>query len=149
MRIRYAVLAAGLVLLGGCGHRDAAEPAAAGTRVALRVDARLTPGLHGVTFFEGALPEIRLLRDGQSVSPVHDHRFTSVFRGLRPGRYLMVAVLRPCDGNCGVLDGPTGRCARTITVPEVGAATVTWRVGSPCRIAPVSSSRGVADSMTR
>jgi hypothetical protein len=149
MRSTYAALAAGLMLLGGCGHRDAAEPTAAGARHTLRVEARLAPGPAGVTFFAGALPEIRLVRDGRSASPVHDHRFTTVFRGLRPGRYLMVAVLRPCDGNCGLLDGPIGRCARTITVPDVGSATVTWLVGSPCRIAPVSSSRGVADTMAR
>jgi hypothetical protein len=57
-------------------------------------------------------------------------------RTLQPGRYVVSSYVRPCGGNCGVLDPPTDRCA-TEVVLEPGVrvdATVVSMPTRPCRI---------------
>ena len=67
------------------------------------------------------MPEIRLVaEDGTTIEPVRDHVDAPVFEHLVAGRYVLRAVLRPCDGNCGYLDGPTARAARSSTCPPTG-----------------------------
>jgi hypothetical protein len=55
---------------------------------------------------------------------------------LAPGRYTIKSWLRPCDGNCGTLDGSTDRCQLAVSL---GAARPTDYIvlltpGRGCRI---------------
>ena len=51
-------------------------------------------------------------------------------RRLSPGRYRVISYQRPCDGNCGLLDPPTDRCARRGADP-LGRAHRGGRQGAP------------------
>jgi hypothetical protein len=138
MRRTYVVgvaAAIGLLTLTGCGQADA-EGGPGGHGPAdhtLTVMTTIKPGDKGAMFTEGASPEIRLVApDGSHINPVRDHVDKPVFENLAAGRYLLTAVLRPCDGNCGYLDGPTSPCRTFIDVPADTTALVTWRVGENC-----------------
>jgi hypothetical protein len=144
MTPRYAgPLALLALLLSACGQgsgshprADAGQPAAdpAGS-ITLTVHSSVRPGKHGEMFVEGAVPELRLTApDGTELTPAQDHRDDAVFAGLDPGRYRLHAALRPCDGNCGYLDGPTAPCAATVHVMADREVSVRWRVGQPCRV---------------
>lgn len=138
MTIRYAVLgaAAGLTLLTGCGSTASGPDAPSDTvGVTVTVHTHLAPGKNGEMFTEGAVPEIRLVdADGHATSPVRDHEDVAVFRGVPAGHYRLEAALRPCDGNCGQLDGPTARCTRSVRVSHDDTFVVRWRVGEACRV---------------
>lgn len=47
-----------------------------------------------------------------------------VRRRLPAGRYRLTSFERPCDGNCSVLDPPTDRCSRRITIIAHGRTGV-------------------------
>ncbi len=49
-------------------------------------------------------------------------------RRLPPGRYRVISYQRPCDGNCGLLDPPTDRCARPVQILSGGLTEVAVRV---------------------
>jgi hypothetical protein len=99
----------------------------------LSVTTKISPGRHGELFTEGAVPEIRLVsRSGTSISPVRDHVASPVFKHLEAGRYVLKAVLRPCDGSCDYLDAPVSPCRTVVHVPADRTARVTWRVGEDC-----------------
>jgi D-alanyl-D-alanine dipeptidase len=49
-------------------------------------------------------------------------------RRLASGRYRVVSYQRPCDGNCGLLDPPTDRCARRVRIRSAGLTEVSVRV---------------------
>jgi hypothetical protein len=139
MTPRYVALVAAGVLLAGCGSRAGSPETGPYSPVAttntLTVRTQIAPGQHGMMFIEGAVPEIRLIgADGTAVSPERDHRATALFSGLAPGTYRLHAALRPCDGNCGYLDGPTAPCAGVVRVPVDGVVDVTWRVGRSCHV---------------
>ena len=138
MTPRYVALVTAGLLLSSCGGRltgPATGPYSPGVTSTMTVQSTITAGPHGPRFTEGAVPEIRLVAaDGTTVSPAHDHRATAVFGSLAPGRYRLEATLRPCDGNCGYLDGPTASCAATVRVPGKGTISVTWRDGRGCRV---------------
>jgi hypothetical protein len=86
-------------------------------------------------FAEGSVPEIRLTAaDGTVIEPAEDHVTDPEFTGLDPGSYRLAAALRPCDANCGYLDGPTTPCAATVRVAADQQVTVRWRVGQRCRV---------------
>jgi hypothetical protein len=55
---------------------------------------------------------------------------------LKPGTYRVIRFIRPCDGNCGVLDHKTERCAATVEVTADGEthATVRTRMFHRCEI---------------
>ena len=57
-------------------------------------------------------------------------------RFLKPGRYRIVSYQRPCDGNCGYLDGPTERCDATVHLRDNQPRGVTLAVtpGTGCRV---------------
>jgi hypothetical protein len=134
------VLAAAAALaVSGCGagrstHGAPGAGPSQGHTFTVRTDIR--PGAHGLMFVEGAVPEIRLVSStGATFTPVHDHTKTAVFRDLPADRYRLTGALRPCDGNCGYLDPPTGTCSTVIRVPADSTATVSWRIGEHCRTA--------------
>ena len=59
-----------------------------------------------------------------------------VRRRLPAGRYRLTSFERPCDGNCSVLDPPTDRCSRRITIIAHGRTGVraVVRPGRGCSI---------------
>lgn len=66
---------------------------------------------------EGAITFIRLKRPSGRV--VLTRRLPASDRlalPLRPGRYRLVSWQRLCDANCGTLDPPSDRCARSLTI---------------------------------
>lgn len=139
MTLRYAgPLAALVLLLTACGEDPApdvgpgVDPAGSLT---VTVHSSIEPGKNGEMFSEGAVPEVRLTApDGTVLSPRKDHADDAVFSGLDAGRYQLQAALRPCDGNCGTLDGPTAACTGEVVVKADRTITVRWRVGERCRV---------------
>lgn len=126
----------GLVAVATAGHelmtQTSAQHGSGGHR--LSVTTKIKPGRHGEVFTEGAVPEIRLVsKTGTTISPARDHVDSPVFKHLEAGRYVLKAVLRPCDGNCGYLDGPVSPCRTVVHVPADATARVTWRIGEDCR----------------
>jgi hypothetical protein len=139
MTHRYAVLTvSALALLAGCGSTTAAEPRTPSPDThgsTLTVQTQINPGKHGSMFIEGALPEIRLVTSGGTeLKPSKDHASPAVFADLPPGDYRLRAVLRPCDGNCGNLDGPLSPCGKAAHVDGDLTFAVTWRVGDDCHV---------------
>jgi D-alanyl-D-alanine dipeptidase len=59
-----------------------------------------------------------------------------VRRRLPAGRYRLTSFERPCSGNCSLLDPPTDRCSRRITIIAHGRTGVraTVRPGRGCRM---------------
>src|SRR5437867_3145659 len=55
---------------------------------------------------------------------------------LPPGAYLIESYVRPCDGNCGLLDPPTERCSTgfQIQTGKAATATITYKAGLGCSI---------------
>jgi hypothetical protein len=45
-------------------------------------------------------------------------------RSLPPGSYVVTRYLRPCDGNCSLLDPPSERCSVRITITGASATQV-------------------------
>jgi hypothetical protein len=68
------------------------------------------------------------------VEPAKDHVAVATFAGIAPGSYRLDAALRPCDGNCGYLDGPTTPCSAQVRVHGDRDVTVSWRVGRRCTV---------------
>ena len=78
---------------------------------------------------EGAITFIRVKRPSGRV--VLTRRLPASDRltlPLRPGRYRLVSWQRLCDGNCGTLDPPSDRCARSLTITAGERLTATIRV---------------------
>lgn len=139
MRLRYAApVAVVLLALTGCTsvQTDGGLRADPDVRHSVLVHTDIRPGPHGELFIEGALPEIRLVdAAGQVHRPVRDHRDVASFPALSPGVYRLRAALRPCDGNCGVLDPPTERCAAQVRVDGREVMKVRWMIGRGCGVA--------------
>ena len=78
---------------------------------------------------EGAITFIRVKRPSGRV--VLTRRLPASDRltlPLRPGRYRLVSWQRLCDGNCGTLDPPSDRCARSLTITAGERLRATIRV---------------------
>jgi hypothetical protein len=140
MTPRYAALAgSALALLAGCGSATSSEPRTASPEIqtsTLTVTTEIRPGHHGAMFTEGAVPEIRVVTgDGTELTPREDHVSPAVFEGLTTGDYRLRAVLRPCDGNCGYLDGPMSPCGASLHVADDLTYAVHWKVGEDCTVA--------------
>lgn len=139
------VLSASLV---GCGtariadraptHSTMSDPAGSpvGADRSLTVTTSLRQAPGGAMYFEGAMAEIRLL-DAQgsllasrTVMPGKPARFGN----LLPGVYRLAPALRPCDGNCGYLDGRTDGCQASFHLVDSMEADVAFRISRPCRV---------------
>ena len=78
---------------------------------------------------EGAITFIRVKRPSGRV--VLTRRLPASDRltlPLRPGRYRLVSWQRLCDANCGTLDPPSDRCARSLTITAGERLRATIRV---------------------
>lgn len=69
----------------------------------------------GPMYFEGAIEFYRLLSEGKKVRD--DSRIPkSASVELDPGSYELVSYVRPCDGNCDLLDPPRDECRATFSI---------------------------------
>src|SRR5262245_21172958 len=70
----------------------------------------------GPMYIEGAIEFYRLLSpEGKKVTD--DSRIPkSASVELDPGRYELVSYVRPCDGNCDLLDPPMDECRATFSI---------------------------------
>lgn len=95
----------------------------------------------GAYYFEGAVGYVTVTNaDGQELyeDKLTNYllpRFTAGFR-LEPGAYVLRSYVRPCAGNCGVLDPPTEMCSAgfSIRASERLDATIRYRPGKGCTI---------------
>ena len=116
-----ATLLIALALLGAaCG--SSAAPGTDGT-VSAPADGRLVvteQGKEPCCYVEGY---IRFLRIESGSGTVFDGRWedgTAFTRTLPAGEYRVTRYLRPCDGNCTLLDPPSERCSIRIPVGGPG-----------------------------
>ena len=117
MRIA-AALASLLMLASACSSPDGSSSG----RAALTV--RLTADLTGGSYIEGFIPYVRVDEGGR---PLFDERMKAAgdlawetSAALQPGRYRVTTYVRPCDGNCGLLDPRADRCSLEIA-PQPGS----------------------------
>jgi hypothetical protein len=141
MRIRHLFVILALVLsVSGCrsnnqtdAEADGGDSAQPGT---LTVDTTYSEGKGGMLYIEGAMTEVVVRDESGAVVGRHVEMPAKpmTFADLTAGSYSVSAALRPCDGNCGYLDGPTDQCETTVTLDGDLHVTVDFVVGSPCEV---------------
>jgi hypothetical protein len=65
-------------------------------------------------YIEGAVPFVRIRGDDQLIVEQR-LEYDPLSFWLLPGTYELGSYVRPCDANCGYLDGPTDECQATFT----------------------------------
>jgi hypothetical protein len=75
-----------------------------------------------------------VVRAGRTRTAAPGRTRTIFHRFLPLARYRITAYQRPCDGNCGYLDGPTERCDTTVELRAGERRRVTLEVtpGAGC-----------------
>lgn len=127
-----------VLLLAACASGTPAGPRADPATADLTVQQAFSPGRNGMLFIEGAQAELLLERDGAAVdTEAAGPEQTVVFRGLPLGSYRLAPALRPCDANCGRLDGRVGECALDLVLDGDRTVTVRYVVGETCSVSPV------------
>jgi hypothetical protein len=94
---------------------------------------RFTQSGRGPAYTEGAVTFFLVLRDNK---PIIDVRLeTSASVALPAGSYALRSYVRPCDGNCALLNAPRDECATTFTL-ETSQILAAERVmeGARCTI---------------
>jgi hypothetical protein len=112
-----AAIVGPLVAFGAVGGRNATPGSASPGRGTLWVLQSLD--LSGPRFIEGATGYLQVRsEDGRLIEEAQGPAGAGVRLRLElpSGTYRVVSYLRPCDGNCGYLDAPTGRCVATVGV---------------------------------
>lgn len=147
-KIRAALLICVVVLgVPGCGNSDIPAPLDARADVTATDAARVSeygsitvtndvrPGRGGALYTEGAVADVILINEGGQHFAPEGEGGRLTFHRLKPGKYTIRPALRPCDGNCGYLDGRVDSCASQI---HMGADNVrlhvVYRVGKACHI---------------
>ena len=137
MTTRGAARALAVLAIVSCGAVGvAAAPGAGGGTGKLRVREHRLPS--DVIYTEGYVSFLRI-REAGSGRAVVKRRFQGRVHArtkLRAGRYRVIRFIRPCDGNCGLLDPRTERCAAAVDVGAGGATRVVirTRTGTGCKI---------------
>ncbi len=67
------------------------------------------------TFIEGFRNYFRLTQGSAVVLEEQANGFNRFFA---PGRYRLTSYIRSCSGTCNVLDAPSTRCSRRVTLPR-------------------------------
>jgi hypothetical protein len=141
---RVLVVALLSLAVAACG--ETAGPSATPDEGALSLRVRQLYDISEGVYVEGAYSYVRVedasgntivekrLGDGRQLDD--DTLVSATTLRLDPGTYRLVAYQRPCEGNCSMLDPPTDRCAREITVGPDGppAVTIDARPAEPCTI---------------
>ena len=131
-----------LILAGAALLAALAVPAARPASVYGTVDIRLNRLPASARYIEGAAWHVRLssntfgavvnLFDAQTLT---ETRLT--LRRVPAGRYRVTSYMRPCDGNCSVLDPPVDRCSGAVRVRagRINRVIVDLRApGKGCRV---------------
>jgi hypothetical protein len=136
MRTLTLAIASGL-LATACGSATPSDPGAAGPPSGSEtLTITTTYDFSDGMYIEGALAQIAVFDDdGQVATKTKWPGKVFTFPHLDPGTYDLKAALRPCDANCGYLDGPTDRCHATLRVDRDLRVRVDFMVGEPCSIA--------------
>ena len=95
-------------------------------------------------YTEGSISYLRVVRldtgivvrKGRAVAAVPGHTRRVFKRFLPAATYRVLAYQRPCDGNCGYLDGPTERCDATVELRDGDRRVITLAVtpGAGCAV---------------
>ena len=137
MTTRRAARALAVLAIVSCGEGVvAAAPGAGGGPGKLHVREHRLPS--DVIYTEGYVSFLRI-REAGSGRAVVKRRFQGRVHArtkLPAGRYRVIRFIRPCDGNCGLLDPRTERCAEGVDVGADGATRVVirTRTGTGCKI---------------
>jgi hypothetical protein len=120
-------------LLGACAkHVPRFGPGGSG-----RVRLLQEEDMQGGVYIEGYVASARVTRpDGTPMFEVTVPYKQPVVRDLPPGSYRLAFSVRPCDANCGNLDGVSERCQSSFRV-EAGQVTSLRALVGPnvgCRI---------------
>jgi hypothetical protein len=94
------------------------------------------------TYIEGAAWHIRVTGNlyGSVVRVYDAETLTENHFSLRrvpPGRYTLTSFMRPCDGNCSLLDPPVDRCSGAVRVRARATTRAVVELRAPgrgCRI---------------
>ncbi len=130
-----AVLATGCAGAEGAANGQPAPGTTSSTVATVTVTTEQRHSPRGPVFTEGALPQVELVdAAGHRYTVDPDSHDTFTFSGLEPGTYRLEGALRPCDGNCGYLDPPTGKCQEMLTVDGDREVHVTFIAKKPCRV---------------
>ena len=141
--MRPLAVIAMLPALSGCASTAPADPgpppAIPGAELMIR-EARAAQPL----YIEGSFGYLRIVRldsgivvrKGRASTADPGHTRTLFRRFLPPASYRVIAYQRPCDGNCGYLDGPTERCDVTVQIRNRRPRRVTLEVtpGGGCTV---------------
>jgi hypothetical protein len=88
----------------------------------------------GPLYIEGAINFFRVQSStGKTVEEKRLDRTNSTSFQLSPGDYVLVGYVRPCDGNCGLMDPPTDECRGNFSIKSgetVRAVRQSTREGS-------------------
>jgi len=96
-----------VILLGATGMFTPIRAAQGNGKVILSLSGR------GPLYFEGAITYFRVRPSGDSKWIEKSLKNQSESFSLAAGEYEIESYVRPCDGNCGLLDPPTDRCQTT------------------------------------
>jgi hypothetical protein len=122
-------------LLGACARQVAASGPGGSGRVRLVQE----EDMDGGAYIEGYVASARVTRpDGSPMFEITLPYKEPVLRDLRPGSYRLAFSVRPCDANCGNLDGVSERCEASFRI-EPARVTDLHAVVRPdagCRITP-------------
>lgn len=134
--MRASLVAAVLLLsMSGCSDAHTDDPESSAPSAALRVEWDQSPGRGGAMYFEGAVPDFELTSaDGEKLPPDQQGDQAWSWESLPVGSYVLRAGQRPCDGNCGMLDGLTDRCSKKLDLDGVTRVVVRLVVQRPCVI---------------
>jgi hypothetical protein len=118
--VKVCMAICAVVTVAGCGGGD--KPRKVGPRDGGRLVVREVHRERAdhLTYIEGAIQFVELTTRGES-GPVAKFELDSrkpVARIVEPGDYRVVSYTRSCSGACDpvLLDEPTGRCARTLSI---------------------------------
>ena len=126
-----------LALLAACA--DPSIPSDAPAPASLTVT--IAPSEGGPVYIEGALRYLHVTGPDVDVRKQLDTNGPVTITLPDGGSYRLESWARPCDGNCGYLDGAVDRCSGTfpVTGGETTAIEVTAPVGHPCTFSVIQS----------
>jgi hypothetical protein len=128
-----------LALLVACA--DPSTPSDAPTPASLTVTIAPSEG-GGPVYIEGALRYLHVTGPDTDIQKQLDTERPVTISLPDGGSYRLESWARPCDGNCGHLDGATDRCSGTfpVTAGKTTAIEIAAPVGEACTLSVIQSS---------